>query len=217
MSDDLQVDIQFSYATGFDLDVNFVAARGVVTQLVGPSGSGKSTVLSLIAGLKKPDAGSVSIGDRVLFSADDSVDVKPWRRGVGLLFQTDTLFPHMTVKQNLFYGARRMARSPWSAEAVCRALQIEDLLSRKPQQLSGGQRDRVSLGRTLMSQPKLLLLDEPLNSVEPELRESIFDFVARGAAERALPMVLVSHDSGLRSQATGPVCHLDGGMSKFAG
>ena len=211
MSQELQVDVKFSFPQGFDLDVDLSAPAGSVTQLVGPSGSGKSTLLSLIAGLKTPRVGSISIGDQTLFSSEQSIAVPPWRRRVGLLFQSDTLFPHLSVKQNLCFGSRQKVRNAWSLESICDAFEMTELLDRKPQQLSGGQRDRVSLGRTLLSQPKALLLDEPLNSVEANLRERIFKFVGDGVAERGIPLVLVSHDAGLRSQASGPIWHLDSG------
>lgn len=209
MSTGLRVDVEFSYPQRFDLAVNFSAPSGSVTRLVGPSGSGKSTILSLIAGLKKPTAGSVSLDDEVLFSSEQSIDIAPWRRRVGLLFQNDTLFPHLSVKKNLLFGSKQKVPTPWMLESICEAFEIKELLDRKPPQLSGGQRDRVSLGRTLLSQPKVLLLDEPLNSVEANLRERIFDFVCDGATERGIPLVLVSHDSSMRPQASGPVWHLD--------
>jgi len=161
MSSELQVDVQFEFAEGFELDIAFSAAAGIVTQLVGPSGSGKSTILSLIGGLLKPKAGEITLGERVFYSSGRSIDVKPWQRSVGLLFQSDTLFPHMTVQRNLSFGAKKAPQSPWQLETICEEFQIQDLLHRKPAQLSGGQRDRVSLGRTLLSQPEILLLDDP--------------------------------------------------------
>lgn len=211
MSQGLQVDIEFSYSQGFALDVRFFAPAGIVTQIVGPSGSGKSTLLALIAGLKTPNAGTISIDQQALFSSKQSIDVAPWRRRIGLLFQGDTLFPHLSVKQNLCFGSKQKVHVPWSLESICDVFEMADLLDRKPPQLSGGQRDRVRLGRTLLSQPNALLLDEPLNSVEENLRERIFRFVCDGAASRAVPLVLVSHDTGLQSQATGAIWRFDRG------
>lgn len=218
MSSELQVNAQFGFADGFELDIALSAAGGTVTQLVGPSGSGKSTILSLIAGLLTPTTGEISLGDSVFFSSRRNVDIKPWRRNVGLLFQRDTLFPHLTVQRNLSFGAKKVATSPWQLEAICDAFQIQDLLHRKPSQLSGGQRDRVSLGRTLLSQPDVLLLDEPLNSVELDLRESIFEFVFQGAAEMGIPTLMVSHDSSLWSKIPGSVYRFGSdGLLKFSG
>ena len=211
MNAGLNVDVDFKYASGFQIAGAFSADGGTITSLVGPSGSGKSTLLSLLCGLLDPNQGRIEIGDRVLFSHDASVNVKPWKRNVGLLFQNDTLFPHLTVKKNLLFGANVVADSPWQLDNIVDAFEIKPLLNRKPAQLSGGQRDRIALGRTLLSQPKLLLLDEPLSSVEDSLRNTIFDFVQNGIATCGIPTLLVSHDSNLLSRTTGPTLQISNG------
>jgi molybdate transport system ATP-binding protein len=161
-------------------------------------------VLLLTAGLLKPSAGEISIGDQVLFSSKDNIDKKPWSRRIGMKFQRDTLFPHMTIQKNLLFGRKpSKQKTPWSFEAIVDAFKIGDLLDRYPSQLSGGQRDRVSLGRTLYSRPTVLLLDEPLGSVEESLRNSIFDFVEQGVAQLEIPMLLVSHDESLLARSNG--------------
>ena len=200
----LKVETQFEYASGFRVETSFDVAGGETALLVGPSGSGKSTVLLLTAGLLQPSAGEISIGDRTLFSSKTNIDEKPWNRRIGMKFQRDTLFPHLTIQKNLLFGRKRIKqKTPWSFEAVVDGFEIGDFLDRYPSQLSGGQRDRVSLGRTLLSHPRALLLDEPLGSVEESLRNSIFDFVRRGVEQLELPMLLVSHDESLLARARG--------------
>lgn len=212
MSEGLDVKIEFQYATGFELKAAFTAKGGAITSLVGPSGSGKSTLLSLLCGLLEPGRGLIELCDRTLFSEKTSINVKPWKRSVGLLFQHDTLFPHLSVRKNLLFGANTGTESRWKMDDIVDAFEIRELLDRKPDKLSGGQRDRVALGRTLLSQPKLLLLDEPLSSVESSLRNTIFDFVRGGIETRAIPTLLVSHDSNLLSRVEGPTLQMKAGL-----
>ena len=211
----LLVDVAFRFPNSpgiFELAATLVADAGEITRLVGPSGSGKSTVLSLIAGIISPASGKIELGSHVLFSSTSSINVKPWRRNVGLVFQTDTLFPHLTVRKNLNYAATGRLDSPWQFEAIVDQFAIANLLDRKPSQLSGGQRDRVALGRTLLSQPEVLLLDEPLNSVESSLRGEILDFVLNGITQLEIPAMLVSHDSRSQSLPSGRVYKIENGV-----
>ena len=208
---ELRVDIEFRLHDGFDIDAELVAVGGEITNLVGPSGSGKSTLLSLIAGLLQPDKGKIELGERLLFCSSSPVNIRPWDRRVGLLFQQDTLFPHMSVRKNLLFGATTHSNSPWQFDTLVQLFEIGELLDRKPAQLSGGQRDRVAMGRTLLAQPEVLLLDEPLNSVERSLRESILDFVRTGVSELGIPTLLVSHDSNLRSGSGGSIFTIEDG------
>ena len=212
MSEGLNVNVEFQYTDGFQLKAAFAAPGGAITSLVGPSGSGKSTLLSLLCGLRDPVSGEIKIGDRTLFSDEASINVPTWDRNVGLLFQQDTLFPHLNVRKNLRFGAKEGTESQWKMDDIVNAFEIETLLDRKPDELSGGQRDRVALGRTLLSQPKLLLLDEPLSSVEDSLRNAIFDFVRDGVQTQAIPTLLVSHDSNLLSRVAGPTLQMKGGL-----
>ena len=212
MSEGLNVNVEFQYADGFQLKAAFAAPGGAITSLIGPSGSGKSTLLSLLCGLRDPVSGEIKIGDRTLFSDEASINVPTWDRNIGLLFQQDTLFPHLNVRKNLRFGAKEGTESQWKMDDIVNAFEIETLLDRKPDELSGGQRDRVALGRTLLSQPKLLLLDEPLSSVEGSLRNAIFDFVRGGVQTQAIPTLLVSHDSNLLSRVAGPTLQMKGGL-----
>ena len=189
----LRFDCRFRYASGFALDFAFVAERGV-TAIVGPSGSGKTTVLNLIAGLLTPAEGMIELGETQLFDAKSSTNVPPERREIGYIFQDYQLFPHLSVEQNLRYGERRANHAPASFGHVVNTLELSQLLKRAPASLSGGEKQRVALGRALLRGPRLLLLDEPLNAVDARLRQSISEFLARAIAEFKIPAVLVSHD-----------------------
>lgn len=189
----LRFDCRFRYASGFALDLAFVADRGV-TALVGPSGSGKTTVLNLIAGLLAPADGVIALADAVLFDSPTGVNLPPDRRGIGYIFQDYQLFPHMSVAQNLSYGQRRAKRGGANFDHVVETLELGELLRRAPASLSGGQKQRVAVGRALLCSPRLLLLDEPLNALDAELRQNIAKYLARVIAEFQIPGLLVSHD-----------------------
>jgi len=211
MNSGLNVNIVFKYASGFLIDAEFSAPSGVVTSVSGPSGSGKSTLLSLLSGLIDPLQGHIALDESTLFSDAPAVNVQPWNRNVGLLFQQDTLFPHLSAKRNLHFGKRSVENSPWNFASIVERFGLGQLLDRMPHQLSGGQRDRLALGRTLLSQPRMLLLDEPLSSVEDQLRDSIFDFVQAGIETLQIPTLLVSHDLDLLSRSTGQTLKISDG------
>jgi molybdate transport system ATP-binding protein len=183
------------YASGFLLDAAFTT-HATVTALFGPSGSGKTTILSLIAGLRRPDNGRVLLGQRVLFDSAGRVNVPPQARGIGYVFQEHLLFPHLNVRRNLLYGWRRkpVAARSIPIERVVKILDLDELLDRMPHTLSGGQRQRVALGRALLCGPELLLLDEPLASVDDELKERVLNYLERVLHEWRLPTLLVTHD-----------------------
>jgi molybdate transport system ATP-binding protein len=189
----LRFDCRFGYPGGFALSFEFTAERGV-TAIVGPSGSGKTTVLNLIAGLLTPADGEIELGETRLFNAQASINVPPEQRGIGFIFQDYQLFPHLSVEGNLQYGQRRTQRTHASFEHVVEVLELGSLLNRAPASLSGGEKQRVALGRALLCGPRLLLLDEPLNAVDARLRQAIGEFLSRAIAEFKIPAVLVSHD-----------------------
>ncbi|MBI2220980.1 MAG: ATP-binding cassette domain-containing protein [Acidobacteria bacterium] len=160
--------------------------------LFGPSGSGKTTLVEAIAGLRRPDRGHVRVGGRKLFSSTEGVDVPVHRRHVGYVPQDLALFPHMSVRRNVMYGAGRGAVSNF--ERVTSVLEIGPLLPRAVRDLSGGERQRVALARALMSSPDLLLMDEPLASVDAPLRRRIVPYLQRVRDDLKVPVVYVSHD-----------------------
>ncbi len=189
----VQFDCRFHYPAAFALDFEFTAGEGV-TALVGPSGVGKTTVLNLIAGLLRPDAGRIALRGGALFDARSNFDLPPERRAVGYVFQDYQLFPHLTVGDNLRYGQRRQVNGRVEFDSVLAALELNDLVNRPPATLSGGQKQRVAIGRAILRNPKLLLLDEPLNAVHWQLRDCTLDYLRRIADTYHLPTLLVSHD-----------------------
>jgi molybdate transport system ATP-binding protein len=189
----LKFDCQFKYAAGFQLSFQFAAERGV-TAIVGPSGSGKTTILNLVAGLLRPDTGRISLHEQVLFDARAHINLPPERRGVGYVIQDYQLFPHLTVEENLRYGWRRAGKTGIAFDRIVGILELANVLRRSPNSLSGGQKQRVALGRAILRGPQLLLLDEPLNALDAELRANIADYLGRVIAEFQIPTLLVSHD-----------------------
>jgi len=168
---------------------------GGVTGICGPSGSGKSTLLALLAGLLRPQAGSLRIGDEVLVDSMRQVFVPAWDRHFGLVFQDGQLFPHLTVRSNLLYGFQRLAPGArhFTLDTVLQLLEIGHLLERRPTLLSGGERQRVALGRALLYSPRLLLLDEPLSALDERLKQQILPFLKRVKDETRIPMLYVTH------------------------
>jgi molybdate transport system ATP-binding protein len=162
------------------------------TALFGPSGAGKTTILDLIAGLRTPRRGAITVDGRVLFSSADRINIPPHQRHVGYVPQDVALFPHMNVRRNLLYG-RHPGVSP-DLDRVVGMLEIDRLLDRRVTDLSGGERQRVALGRALMSGPSILLLDEPLAAVDVPLRRRILPYLQRVRDEVRIPIVYVSHD-----------------------
>lgn len=173
-------------------------ARSGLTALFGASGAGKTSVLDAVAGLVRPAAGRIVVADRVLFDAGSGTDLVPERRACGYVFQDSRLFPHRSVSQNLLYGwALATAERRWlePGDAV-EFLGIGHLLERMPRHLSGGEAQRVAIGRALLSGPRCLLMDEPLASLDAGRREEIMRVIERVRDELRLPILYVSHDRG---------------------
>jgi molybdate transport system ATP-binding protein len=189
----LELRCRLTYPSGFRLDLDF-ATDAPVTAVFGPSGSGKTSVLSLLAGLRRPDAGRIALGPRLLLDTDRGVCLPPEARGFGYVFQDHLLFPHRTVRQNLDYGRRRRGgHSEADRNRVAALLEVDGLLDRLPHTLSGGQRQRVAVGRALLAGTNLLLLDEPLASLDDPLRERLLHAVGGLLAEWRVPALYVSH------------------------
>lgn len=188
----LRVDLQKRFepgprSAGFDLDVQFEAEQGV-TALFGPSGAGKTLTLDSIAGFTRPDAGSIHLGEETFFEASVGTSLPARDRRCGYLFQSDALFPHLTVAENLSFSEAPPERV---AELLAR-FHIADLAGRRPHEISGGERQRCALARTLAADPRLLLMDEPGQGLDRPLREELLDLI-REWKER-LPIMLVTHD-----------------------
>ena len=165
-----------------------LAAGDGATVLFGPSGIGKTSILNMVAGLLRPDAGRIAVGGRVLFG--DGVDVPVARRRAGYVFQEARLFPHKRVRANLLYGAEAGA----DIGAVTGFLGIGHLLERWPRSLSGGEAQRVAIGRALLSDPAFLLLDEPLSSLDRKRREEVMAAILHIRDVLRLPILMVTHD-----------------------
>jgi molybdate transport system ATP-binding protein len=181
----------------FTLAARFESS-GRVTALFGPSGSGKTSIVNMIAGLVKPDRGRVALGGDTLFDSAARIDVPPPRRRIGYVFQEGRLFPHLTVAQNLDYGRwmNGLAADPAERDRVLALLNIGHLMQRRPGKLSGGERQRVAFGRALLMKPRLLLLDEPLASLDRARKLEILPYLARLRDEAGVPMIYVSHQAG---------------------
>jgi molybdate transport system ATP-binding protein len=178
----------------FALDVQFEAPPGI-TILFGASGSGKSTVLRSIAGLTAPDAGRITVADRVLFDSSAGISVEPRRRGIGYVFQQLALFPHLTARANLEYGLhdRPPDERHRQVEAVAARFHIAHVLDRRPRQISGGERQRVALARALVIEPRVLLLDEPLSALDYATQSRIIEDLRAWNAAQGIPILYVTH------------------------
>lgn len=166
------------------------------TGLIGPSGSGKTTLLHLLAGLRRGAEGYIKLDGETLFDSDTKACLPAWKRQIGMVFQDARLFPHLSVRSNLDYGSKRrqMVEKRFRFDEIIDLLELEPLLAQRPINLSGGEAQRVALGRALLSQPRLLLLDEPLASLDNRLKRQILPFLRRIQQRYALPMIHVSHD-----------------------
>jgi molybdate transport system ATP-binding protein len=203
----------------FKLDAAF-ESEGRVTGLFGSSGAGKTSLINMIAGLLRPDRGNIAIDGEVLDDMTSRVHVPAHRRRIGYVFQDIRLFPHLDVRENLDYGRRMNGLTEDSVrrKRVTELLDIGALLDRRPGKLSGGERQRVALGRALLAQPRLLLLDEPLGSLDEERKEEILPYLVRLRDEAGIPMVYVSHDAAeLRQLATQIVMLKRGQVTVFGG
>ncbi len=192
------------------IDVAFAAPAGLVA-LFGRSGAGKTSVLNMIAGLLRPDRGRVIVAGRTLFDDEGGVDLAPEHRRAGYVFQDGRLFPHMSVRRNLLYGARLVpAADRWmTLDEATAFLGIGGLLDRAPATLSGGEAQRVAIGRALLSGARFLLMDEPLASLDHARRDEIMAVIERIRDELALPILYVTHDRGEVERLASSVVTID--------
>ncbi len=180
---------------GFVIQALFHAPAKGVTALFGPSGAGKSSIINMVAGLLRPDRGRIQVNGHCLFDSRQGIDLPPERRGVGYVFQDGRLFPHLSVRSNLTYGLHRVPKDQRyvTFEQVVALLGIDHLLERRPARLSGGEKQRVAIGRALLSSPALLLMDEPLASLDGPRKAEVLPFIGRLAETVAVPILYVSH------------------------
>lgn len=194
----LQVSIQ-KQLEAFALQVSFVLASHGITVLWGASGSGKTTLLQCLAGLLRPDAGRIACREAVWFDAERGVCLAPERRRLGYVFQDVRLFPHLSVRSNMLFGRRFRGPSGVSFEDVVALLGLGRLLHRTPSDLSGGEKQRVAVGRALLACPELLLMDEPLTGLDRGKREEIMAYVKAIPERFDVPILYVTHsDAELR-------------------
>lgn len=181
-------------AAAFVLDVTFEALPGI-TILFGPSGAGKSSVLDCVAGLLRPDAGKIEISESVLFDSAAGIDVPPQKRRIAYVFQSLALFPHLSVEQNIEYGLRDIAMQERRArvEEILQVFRIANLRNQRPSQISGGEKQRTALARSLVTKPRLLLLDEPLTGLDTELKGAIVEDLRAWNAAKRIPILYVTH------------------------
>jgi molybdate transport system ATP-binding protein len=187
------IDVRRRMGPDAEVSVRFTSGPGL-TALFGPSGVGKTSVLAMVAGLLRPDAGHVRVGGEMLFG--DGVHIAAERRAAGYVFQDARLFPHYRVRGNMLYGAKRAGGQGMGLQEVADFLGIAHLLDRWPRTLSGGEAQRVAIGRALLSGPRFLLMDEPLASLDLARRREIMALIERVRDELRLPILYVSHDRG---------------------
>ncbi|MFA8441320.1 molybdenum ABC transporter ATP-binding protein [Yoonia sp.] len=205
----ISVDIK-KRLSDFLLDVQFEAPMGV-TAIFGRSGSGKTSVVNAVAGLLRPDAGRIAVGDALLFDAAAQTYLPPQQRRIGYVFQDARLFPHLTVMRNLCYGGSH------NAVRVIDVLGLGQLLDRMPAGLSGGERQRVALGRALMCDPQLLLMDEPLAALDAPRKAEILPFLERLRDDVKIPILYVSHDVSEVARLATTLVVLEGGRVTASG
>lgn len=180
----------------FELEVDISLNNGILA-LVGPSGAGKTTILQCVAGLQTPSWGEINIQGKIVFSSEHKADIPIRNRRIGYVFQDYALFPHMTVEKNVLYGKPNKGSTPNKALTVSNVLEmvkIEHLRNRYPSQISGGEKQRVALARALMTEPELLLLDEPLSALDGDTRSTLQQELLKLQAQWKIPFVLVTHD-----------------------
>jgi molybdate transport system ATP-binding protein len=197
-----------------DLDTAMDIAPGEFIALFGPSGAGKTTLLRMLAGLTRPDGGRIEVDGETWYDSAAGINLSPQRRRVGMVFQDYALFPNMTVRGNLEFALQNR-RETARVDAILEAMHLSELALRRPDTLSGGQKQRVALARALVSEPRLLLLDEPLSALDPAMRARLQDEILALQRRFSIAAILVSHDMAEVQRMAGRVyCLEDGRIAK---
>lgn len=194
----------------FNVDIHEVFSEGI-TGIFGPSGSGKTTLLNSICGLVTPNKGEISLQGQKVFCSNRKINVPVNKRNIGYVFQEGRLFPHMTVEQNLKYGFKKNGVNQLGFAEIVELLNLKHLLQSKPSNISGGERQRTALGRSLLSSPDLLLLDEPFSAVDTKLRSQIIPFLLKIHERTKIPLLVVSHDLPDLLKLTNKLCIINQG------
>jgi molybdate transport system ATP-binding protein len=208
------IDISVTKQQGaFHVDASFHSNNVGVTALFGRSGTGKTSIIQMVAGLSRPDSGHITVNGKRLFDSRKGIDLPPEKRRIGYIFQDGRLFPHLTVRSNLRYGMNRVPaeRRFVDFDLVVGLLGIEHLLFRRPALLSGGEKQRVAIGRALLTSPSLLLMDEPLASLDEERKAEALPFISRLSMEFSIPILYVSHSPDEILKLADTVVVLDAG------
>jgi molybdate transport system ATP-binding protein len=203
----------------FTVDAAFSVQEKGITALFGPSGAGKTSIVNMIAGLIRPDTGNIALNGHCLFDSDKGINLAPEIRRVGYIFQDGRLFPHLSVRGNLTYGMRFVPRSGQyvTFDQVVELLGIGSLLDRRPAKLSGGEKQRVAIGRALLSSPALFLMDEPLASLDDMRKSEVLPFILRLCQEFSTPVLYVSHSLDEISRLADQMVVLDHGKVVASG
>ncbi|MDR3237303.1 MAG: molybdenum ABC transporter ATP-binding protein [Spirochaetia bacterium] len=209
----IDVNLQKSFG-GFSIDVEFSVPETGITVLAGASGSGKTSIINMIAGLIKPDSGRISAGGRVFFDSQKKINLAVNKRRCGCVFQDGRLFPNMNVRKNLLYGAPGKSEE---LDAAVNLLGIEHLLERMPAKLSGGEKQRVSIGRALLMKPDILLMDEPLASLDSERKEELMRYRDKLPKRFSVPVVYVTHSQQEILRLSDELIRIENGRVKSIG
>lgn len=193
------------------LDLDLKIDKGERVALYGRSGAGKTSTLRMLAGLMKPDSGRIEVNGRCWFDAAQGVNLNPGKRNIGFVFQDYALFPNMTVRENLQF-ARGKKRNPGSISELLEIMELGALQNSRPGRLSGGQQQRVALARALVSEPELLLLDEPMAALDPEIRHRVQDYLLKAHRQFGFTLVVISHDAGDIFNLADRVCLMERGV-----
>ncbi len=190
----IDINIKKQYGN-FNIEIKYNCNEIGITALLGRSGAGKSSVINMMAGLSRPDSGHIIIDNRCVFDSGSNIDIVPDKRRFGYVFQDGRLFPHLSVMSNLTYGMKLIpvAERYINLDRVIELLDLSSLLDRRPAKLSGGEKQRVAMGRALLTSPSLLLMDEPLASLDEARKNEVLPFIKKLSAKLSIPVFYVSH------------------------